>query len=99
MMEQFNIILTIIFALMVVTNIITEVIKKVTWDKIPTNLVVIIIAEILTIASGAAYASINGISVEWYHVFGAVVIGVFVSYAAMFGFDKLRQTIGQITNK
>lgn len=98
-MDKFNIVLTIIFALMVVTNIITEVIKKVTWDKIPTNLVVIIIAEILTIASGAAYASINNVAVEWYHVFGAIVVGIFVSYAAMFGFDKLRQTIGQITNK
>lgn len=98
-MEKFNIILTVIFALMVVTNVITEVIKKITWDKIPTNLVVVIIAEILTIASGATYASINNIAIQWYHIFGAVVTGIFVSYAAMFGFDKLRQTIGQINDK
>ena len=98
-MEKFNILLTIVFALMIVTNIITEVIKKVTWDKVPTNLVVIFIAEILTLASGAAYASINNITVAWYHIFGAIVVGIFVSYAAMFGFDKLRQTVEQIAKK
>lgn len=91
-----GIILAIVLGLMVVTNIITEVIKKLTWDKVPTNLLVVIIAEILTLASGGAYAQINGIEVVWYHVAGAIIVGIFVSYAAMFGFDKLRQTLEQI---
>ena len=91
-----SIILAIVLGLMVVTNIITEVIKKLTWDKVPTNLLVVIIAEILTLASGSAYAQINGITIVWYHVAGAIVVGIFVSYAAMFGFDKLRQTLEQI---
>lgn len=91
-----SIILAIVLGLMVITNIITEVIKKLTWDKVPTNLLVVIIAEILTLASGSAYAQINGITIVWYHVAGAIVVGIFVSYAAMFGFDKLRQTLEQI---
>ena len=98
-MEHMHIILMVIFALMIVTNIITEVIKKITWDKIPTNLLVVIISEILTLVSGAAYASINNIAIVWYHIVGAIVVGVFVSYAAMFGFDKLQQTLKQITIK
>ena len=98
-MDSMNVILTIVFALMIVTNIITEVIKKLTWDKIPTNLMVVIISETLTLISGAAYAQINGISIIWYHVIGAVIVGIFVAYAAMFGFDKLRQTLEQIQNK
>ena len=32
----------------------------------------------------------------WYMVVAAVVMGVFVAYAAMFGFDKLRQTLEQL---
>lgn len=95
-MENMSIILAIVLGLMVVTNIITEVIKKLTWDKVPTNLLVVIIAEILTLASGSAYAQIHGITIVWYHVAGAIVVGIFVSYAAMFGFDKLRQTLEQI---
>jgi hypothetical protein len=97
-MDIVSTILTIVFGLMVVTNIITEVIKKLTWDKIPTNILVVIIAEFLTLASGAAYAEINGITIVWYYVMGAIVAGIFVAYAAMFGFDKLRQAAEQITS-
>lgn len=91
-------IMSIIFGLMIVTNIFTEVIKKLTWDKVPTNLLVVIVAEALTLASGAAYAQIQSIAIVWYYVVGAVVLGIFVAYAAMFGFDKLRQTLEQIGN-
>jgi hypothetical protein len=95
-MEYIGILLTIVFGLMVVTNIVTEVLKKITWNKVPTNLVVLIIAEILTLVSGAAYASIMDIAIEWYYVVGAIVVGIFVAYSAMFGFDKLRQSLEQI---
>lgn len=97
-MENISIILAIVFGLMVVTNIITEVIKKLTWDKIPTNILVVVISEFLTLASGAAYAEINEITTLWYHVVGAIIIGIFVAYAAMFGFDKLRQAVAQISS-
>jgi len=36
--------------------------------------------------------------VVWYMVVGAIILGVFVAYAAMFGFDKFRQTIEQINS-
>ena len=87
--------LVITGSLMVVTNIITEVLKKVTWDKIPTNLLVVIIAELLTLSAGAAYAELQGITIVWYHAAAAVVVGLFVAYAAMFGFDKLQQALAQ----
>jgi Na+/glutamate symporter len=95
-MEYMSVLLTVVFGLMVVTNIVTEVLKKVTWSKIPTNLMVLIISEVLTLIAGAAYASIKDITIVWYYVVGAVVVGVFVSYSAMFGFDKLRQAFEQI---
>ena len=95
-MFDIGMVLTIIFSLTAITNILTEVVKKVTWDKIPTNIVVVVIAEVLTVLSGAAYAQINGMDVYWYHAIGAAVIGIFVSYAAMFGFDKLKQAFEQI---
>lgn len=96
-MEAFNLstILLVVGALMAVTNIITEVLKKITWDKLPTNILVVVIAEVLTLGAGAAYAQITGIPVLWYHAAAAVVVGLFVSYAAMFGFDKFRQALEQ----
>lgn len=96
-MENINtgVLLTIIFALMAATNVITEVVKKVTWDKLPTNIVVVIIAEGLTLAAGAAYAEVNDIPIAWYMAVGAAVVGLFVAYSAMFGFDKLRQAFQQ----
>ena len=90
---NFEMLVMIIGALMVLTNIITEVIKKVTWDKLPTNIVVLIIAEALTLCGGAAYAAVSGIGVTWYMVVAAVVVGMMVAYAAMFGFDKLKEAL------
>lgn len=95
MMEYISVILAIVFGLTIVTNIITEVLKQITWKKVPTNFLVLVVAEVLTLVTGAAYAAICNIAIEWYHVAGAVVIGIFVSYAAMFGFDKLRQAFEQ----
>ena len=98
-MENISIILTIVCGLMVITNIITEVLKKVTWEKIPTNFLVVLIAEALTLGAGAAYAQMNDITIVWYHICGAVIVGMFVAYSAMFGFDKFKQAIEQITSK
>lgn len=85
--------LIIVGALVAVTNIITEVLKKLTWDKVPTNILVVVISEILTLGAGIAYAQIYDIGIRWYYVAAAIVVGLFVSYAAMFGFDKLKQAL------
>ena len=91
-----SMILMIVGALTIVTNIITEVLKKLLWDKIPTNVLVVIIAMALTLMSGAAYAAITATTILWYHIAATVVVGLFVAYAAMFGFDKLKQALEQI---
>lgn len=88
-------ILIIVGALMALTNIITEVLKKLLWDRLPTNILVVVIAQTLTLATGAAYAQITGVEVLWYYVVAAVVLGFLVAYAAMFGFDKLKQALEQ----
>ena len=97
-MEHIHTILATVFGLTIVTNIITEVVKKITWNKIPTNLMVVVIAEVLTLAAGAAYAQFTNVDVSWFHGFGAFVIGLFVAYAAMFGFDKFKQAIEQLNS-
>ena len=93
-----SIILPLVLVLMVITNIIVEVLKKLTWGKLPTNILVFAVAMAVTLLAFLALCQIAGIAVVWYMVVGAIILGIFVAYAAMFGFDKLRQTIEQINN-
>jgi len=89
-------VLPVVLVLMVVTNIIVEVLKKLTWERLPTNILVFVVAMAVTLLAFLAACQIMGVPVTWYMVAGAVVLGVFVAYAAMFGFDKLRQTLEQL---
>ena len=70
--------------------------KKLTWGKLPTNILAFAVAMIVTLLAFFAACQIMGVAVTWYMVVGAIVLGVFVAYAAMFGFDKLRQTLEQL---
>ena len=80
----------------VLVNIIVEVLKKITWDLIPTNLLAFIVAETITLLAFFAICQIQGVPVVWYMVAAAVVLGLIVAYAAMFGFDKLQELIDQL---
>ena len=96
---DWSVILSIVGALVVVTNIIVQVLKKLTWDKLPTNILAIIVAMLLTLVVFFAYCQIKSVAVVWYLVAAAIVLGFFVAYAAMFGFDKLKEAIMQLQNK
>lgn len=91
-----SVLLPILGTLVAVVNIVTQVLKKVTWDKIPTNVVVLLLSVALTAAAFFAYAQITALAVTWYMAVAAVVAGFAVAYAAMFGFDKLKETIGGV---
>lgn len=78
--------------LTVITNIITQVVKKITWDKIPTNILAVVVAMAVTLVAFFAACQIMGWAVTWYMVAGAVALGLFVSYAAMFGFAEREAT-------
>ena len=82
--------------LTVITNIITQVVKKITWNKIPTNILAVVVAMAVTLVAFFAVFQIMGWAVTWYMVAGAVALGLFVAYAAMFGFDKLREALEQV---
>lgn len=96
---DWSVILSIVGVLVVITNIIVQVLKQLTWDKMPTNILATLVAIVLTIGVFFAYCQIKGIAVVWYMVAAAVVLGFMVAYAAMFGFDKLREVIAQLESK
>lgn len=84
---NWSVIISIIGVLVVLTNIVVQVLKKVTWDKLPTNALAMIVSLVLTLGAFFAYCSIKEI---------AVVLAFMVAYAAMFGFDKLKEALAQI---
>ena len=89
-------VLLIVAILVVVTNIIVQVVKKATWDKIPTNLLVVIVSMALTVAVFLAIFQIKAVAITWYMIAAVLILGIFVAYAAMFGFDKFREALEQI---
>ena len=88
---NWSVIISIIGVLVVLMNIVVQVLKKVTWDKLA-----MIVSLVLTLGAFFAYCSIKEIAVVWYMVFAAVVLAFMVAYAAMFGFDKLKEALAQI---
>lgn len=94
--NRFTVLMVIIGVLVVLTNIIVEVLKKLTWDKLPTNILAILVALVLTVVAFFAWASYAGVVIVWYYVAAAVVLGFMVAYAAMFGFDKLKEALSKI---
>ena len=91
---ELAVIITAVGVLVALTNIIVEVAKKATWDKLPTNVLALVVAIALTLAAGFAYCQIKAVLITWYIIVTLVVAGFMVAYAAMFGFDKLKEIMG-----
>lgn len=53
--EIISSLLMLVGGITILTNIIVQVVKSITWDKIPTNLVALFVSEALTLALGGAY--------------------------------------------
>lgn len=84
-----SILMFVMAVLVFATTIIVELIKGL-FPKVPTNFVAVIVAQIITDLSAVILCSVMEITIMWYYAVGAVVLGLFVGYAAMFGFDKFK---------
>lgn len=93
--EYGSILLSVIALLVFVTNIIVEVIKGL-FPKVPTNIVAVAVALIVTVLAMYILCAVLEITVMWYYAIGAVVLGIFVGYVAMFGFDKFKSAWDKI---
>lgn len=88
-----SVIVMIVFGLMLITNMITQVLKKVTWDKIPTNLLVFVISFVCSFVAMFLYCYFKAIAVNWVAIVVTVALSFAVCYSAMFGFDKFTELI------
>lgn len=90
-------ILAVVAAMVAVTNIIVEVIKKLWGDGCPATPLAFVVAMLVALVGLLVYCSTTGAAVLWYYIVCALLLGFFVAYAAMFGFDKLKQALNELS--
>lgn len=83
--------------LVAAVNIVTEVLKQVLWNKVPTPLLVLIISVVLTMISMVVYCAVKQLALSWYYIAASFVVSFLVAYGAMFGFDKLQEILSKFT--
>ena len=87
--------LFIVAALVFVVNVIVEICKK-AFPKLPTTILTLILAVVVTLVAFFAWASYINLTIVWYYIVAAFILGLFVAYAAMFGFDKLKEAFDKL---
>lgn len=82
----------VIAVLAFIVSVFTEVTKDINiLKKIPTDLQVLTVSVLLTVLSYFAYVSYSNAKVIWYYIVGSIIIGLFVAFVAMYGWDKFSQ--------
>ena len=80
--------------LVILTNMLTNIIKG--WGGVfgaRPQIVVIVVAELLTMAATAAYIQWMSVAAVWYHYAGGTIAGGVVAYVAMHGYDGLYEDL------
>lgn len=97
-MSNINLLVPIVFGLMLLVNVFTEVFKNTFYKVIPLNLMVLVLSLVVTIVAMFIFISIRQVAFVWWMIPIAIVVGFFVAYSAMFGFDKFKQLLDQWNN-
>ena len=92
-----SIILAVMFCLVTAVQMVVEIVKRLV-PQVPTDLVVFVVSIATTVLALYVYAAVMAIAVLWYYAVGAVVLGVGVAYAAMFGWDKFTGLWNRLTH-
>ncbi len=90
LLSNVALLLTVIGVLAFTVSVITEVTKSVSFlNKIPTDIQVLVTSILLSVLSVLIYVDLSKTKIIWYYVIGAVVLGFFVAFVSMYGWEKL----------
>ena len=87
--------LALVLALTLVTNLIVQVLKSLLYDWIPTNLLAFRVAVLVTAGTGFALWSYFRFAISGWMIAALIALCFVVAFSAMFGYDKLVQMIEQ----
>ena len=93
--------LMLLFTFSVISGLFTESVKKLMNDKtnFSYNLVALCIALVVGIVGTWIYYQLNNIVLNTNNVIYMALLGLASGICSMLGYDKVKQTIIQITNK
>lgn len=85
----------------VISGLVTEAVKNFVADKkmMPYNLVALISALVVGGVGTAAYYQLNAIPFTTNNIIYIVIMGLASALTSMVGFDKIKETVLQITGK
>lgn len=81
------------------TALVTEAVKKMIGKKSNPNVIAAICSIIVAVITAIVYAVFTGITVDTTYIVAGILLVIFSWIGAMVGYDKLIQTIHQITGK
>ena len=97
----FNIFFMLLGAFSVITGLLTEGIKKIITDKknISYNILAICVSIVVSCVGTIVYYQLNGIQYTTDNIIYIMLMSFASGLSSMVGYDKVKQTIIQITNK
>lgn len=85
---------TVIGAIAIIVNIVTELTKNIGFlSRIPTPAQVVFTAVLLSVVGYVAQCSATGSEFLWYMLIGKLIAGIVAAYVALYGWDKLHETV------
>lgn len=90
LLDYASLLALVMFCLTFAVTIIVQVIKDL-FPRLPANFLVVGVAIIVTMLALIVALHVLEITIMWYYAIGALVMGLFVAYAAMYGFDKFKE--------
>lgn len=91
-----EIFLTLLVFFSTATSLATEAFKKLVGNKIPYNILVLIIAMIVGCVGVYVYYILNNIKINSINIIYLVLMGIANWIGAMVGYDKIKQLINQM---
>ena len=90
--------LILLSAFSVLSSLVTEGIKNITTDNLSYNIIALITALIIGGGGTAIYYQLNEIICTTNNIIYMVLMGLASALVSMVGFDKVKQSIEQLTN-
>ena len=93
--------LMLLFAFYIISSLFTESIKKIVSDKknLSYNLIALCVALIVGSAGTGIYYQLNNIPFSVNNIIYMILLGLASGLCSMLGYDKVKQSILQVTNK
>lgn len=82
-----------LFVLAVVTSFLTELFKPFVKIVMPVELFVILLSVVLSVLMYLGFLSYFTLSCLWYEVVAVVIIGCFIAFITMSGWDRFYEII------